>query len=83
MLMRPIGSYQIDNLPFLIRRDIVCKYLYKDIVEGYSRIFLNQNTRVLRENQSRNEKFIYCCIQGLLPRFFDAENDNDKMIYNE
>lgn len=33
LLMRPMGTFEIDCLPYIIRRDIVCRYIYKNIVE--------------------------------------------------
>lgn len=39
MLMRSYGSYNIDQLPFTIKKELVINHLYKDVINNHKRIF--------------------------------------------
>lgn len=39
MLMRTYGSYEVNQLPYSIRRDVVINHLYKDVIIANKRIF--------------------------------------------
>ena len=76
MVMRENGSYQTEILPYTLKKEIVTKHLFIDIVKPNPRFFdplLNL----------KNDDFIYDCCIGLVPRIYNAHDEIDKLIMME
>jgi len=54
---------------------VVCNYLFKELFDYFS-FFLQAEIRA-------DEKFLFALARGLMPRRFDADDPNDKIIYEE
>lgn len=76
IVMLPNGSYLPDAIPYKIKKSIIINYLYNDVVRFHYRLFVP-------ERQLKNEEFIYRCCIGLIPRFYDATCQDDRILLRE
>lgn len=63
-------------LPRKIKNQIVTVYMFSDVFNQFKRFFFIVDSK----NQS---KFLYDCAFGFMPREFNPQNDEDKLIYDE
>jgi hypothetical protein len=61
-------------IPEDIKIQIVCNYLFKELFDSF--------TFFLQPEISADQKFLFALSRGLMPRRFDAI-ENDKIIYEE
>ena len=62
-------------IPEDIKIQIVCNYLFKDLFGNF--------TFFLQPEIKADQKFLFALSRGLMPRRFDANDQNDKIIYEE
>lgn len=66
----------LEPLPRKIKNQIMTVYLFSDIFKEFKRFF--------SVGENANESgFLYDCAFGFMPREFDPENNEDKVIYDE
>ena len=54
---------------------MVIDFIYRDITMGYQRFFIPKFMK--------DRKFLFDISLGLMPRFFDANHPQDKVLYEE
>ena len=62
-------------IPEDIKIQIVCNYLFKELFDNF--------TFFLQPEISADQKFLFALSRGLMPRRFDSDDQNDKIIYEE
>lgn len=69
----------------MLKKDMVVEFVYDDLIKNNKMFFMPclaswtyNGTRHIK-----NYDFIYKCCFGLVPRWFDCNNEKDKMIYTE
>ena len=62
-------------IPEEIKIQVVCNYLFKDLFNTFS-FFLQPEI-------SADQRFLFALSRGLMPRRFDSNDQNDKIIYEE
>jgi len=66
-------------LPNYIKTKIIYQYLFKDIFDTHQRFFKPKTRPTMRND----ENFLSDIAKGMMPRRFQADHINDRIIYEE
>ena len=70
----------MEPLPRKIKYSIVLNYLFKEVLSSLAfRRFLNPDTN----KKSKEKQFMYDLVFGFRPRKFEADDQADRVIYDE